>query len=62
MPDTFTINPQNVLDRLKIKNKVKNDEKKNIKIGEQEKLIVNLLYERDLDFDSIQNKTAIDSK
>lgn len=62
MPDTFTISPQNVLDRLKIKNKVKNDEKKNIKIGEQEKLIVNLLYERDLDFDSIQNKTAIDSK
>lgn len=62
MPDTFTISSQNVLDRLKIKNKIKSDAKKNIKISEQEKMIVNLLYEKDLDFDSLQIKTAIDSK
>ena len=62
LPETFTISPKSVIDRLKIKVEKPEEKKKNHIIGEQEKLIVNLLYERDLDFDNLQELTKIDSK
>ena len=61
-PDTFTISSKHVLDRLKITSYNIDKQEQNKIVGEREKLIVNLLYEKNLDFDSLKEKTSIDSK
>ena len=61
LPETFTLNPEHVLKVLNIDALASSDEKKN-EVGDQEKIIVNLLYEQDLDFDQIQEKTKIEPK
>ena len=62
MPETFTLNFEHVLRVLKIENKNKEKQQKNAVTGEQEKLIVLALYEKDLEFDELKEKTNLDSK
>ncbi len=62
-PETFTISPEHVLEVLKVPDKkffVKVAQKTDD--GEDEKLILNLLYQQDLDFDTLKEKTHLDSK
>lgn len=61
LPETFTASPDHVLKVLNISfNDFKQESKCNL--AENEKAIVNLLYEQELDFDSIQEQTKIESK
>ena len=62
LPETFTISPNRVLRVLGfVKNKEEN--KKIIKeISNQEKVVLEALFEKELDFDSLQLKTKIEPK
>ena len=62
LPEIFTVSPSQVLEKLHIapKNVIK-DEKQQ-EIMSDEKCIVKALYEGDMDFDTLQMKTQIDSK
>lgn len=67
LPQTFTISVDHILDVLKIEKpkESKNEEKidkNNQEEADIEKKIVNLLYEQDLDFDTLKEKTGLDSK
>lgn len=61
LPETFTIRPERVLKVLNIKTE-ENKSSSNVEIADIEKNILNLLYEKDLDFDQIQEQTKIESK
>lgn len=62
IPDVFTTSPKQVLSRLKIQpNKAEKAKEKQQIIGD-EKLIVETLYEGEMDFDTLQIKTNISSK
>lgn len=62
IPDSFTISPNQILERLKIENKTEISSSKSEAIKEDEKKIVEALYEGEMDFDSLLVKTNISSK
>ncbi len=59
LPETFTTSPKQVLERLNITVKNDKQENKKLQMGQDEKLIVKTLYEGDMDFDTLANKTGI---
>jgi len=62
LPETFTISPERVLKVLKIDCNInsKKDNKNNI--SDEIKVIVNLLYEGEKDFETLQEETKMNSK
>lgn len=62
IPDAFTTSPKQIIKRFKIETKSQEKQKENAKIIGDEKLIVEALYEGELDFDTLQAKTNISSK
>ena len=62
LPEVFTISPAQVLKKLNIKAKSSEDEKKKTEILEDEKKILNALYEGEMDVDTLSYKTSISSK
>lgn len=62
IPDVFTTTPKQILKRLNIGNDTGEKEQENAKIIGDEKLIVETLYEGEMDFDTLQAKTHISSK
>jgi len=62
LPETFTISPERVLKVLKIDCNInsKKDNKNNI--SDEMKVIVNLLYEGEKDFETLQEETKMNSK
>ena len=62
LPETFTISPERVLKVLGISKNKEENEQKIKQITEQEKLILQVLYEGELDFDNLQMKTNIEPK
>ena len=62
IPDVFTTSPKQILKRFKIEQKSVEDDKKKLQVKDDEKLIVETLYEGEMDFDTLQEKTGISSK
>lgn len=62
IPDVFTTSPKQILKRFKIEQKSFEDDKKKLQVKDEEKLIVETLYEGEMDFDTLQEKTGISSK
>ncbi len=62
IPDAFTTSPKQIIKRFKIEQKSEEKQKENEKVVGDEKLIVETLYEGELDFDTLQAKTNISSK
>jgi len=66
LPETFTISPEHVLKVLNINYndniKITTYEEKNAGVSDTTKIILDLLYEGEKDFDFLQEKTKMDSK
>lgn len=62
LPETFTISPRRVLKVLGFDENQEENQKKIKEISVQEKVILEALYDGELDFDSLQEKTKIESK
>lgn len=63
LPETFTISPEKVLKVLKIDTIINNNDKqKSQQLSDEMKVIINLLYEGEKDFDTLLSKTKMNSK
>ena len=62
LPETFTTSPRRVLKVLGFDENKEENQKKIKEISVQEKVILEALYDGELDFDSLQEKTKIESK
>lgn len=62
LPETFTISPKRVLKVLGFDKNKEENTKKIKEISAQEKTILEALYEGEIDFDTLQEKTKIESK
>ncbi len=64
LPETFTTSPTHVLKVLNFKPKeqIEIAPRKNKELSDNEKLIVNVLYTNDMDFDTLKEKTNLDAK
>lgn len=62
IPDVFTISPNQILERFNIKKQQRESDSKKLKVADDEKMIVEALYEGAMDFDTLEAKTNIESK
>lgn len=61
IPDIFTTSPKQILERFNIKQKGE-ENKESAEVSQDEKLVLDALYEGEMDFDSLEAKTHISSK
>lgn len=61
IPDIFTTSPKQILERFNIKPKSE-ENSENKQVNDDEKLVLDALYEGEMDFDSLEAKTNISSK
>jgi len=60
IPDAFTISPNEIAERFGIVvNSDENQENKNVELTNEESIIIDILYESEMSFDYIQEKTKI---
>jgi len=64
IPDAFTISPSHIIDRLglEIVKTNKNEEKFKMELSPEQSIIIDVLYEGELSFDELQEKTKLNVK